>query len=970
MHAVLQLESGSRRAARLAVTVATCAALSALVGAVVDNTLLARLLPQFPPLQVPTAIGLLGVAGALGGLLLGRAWAVRGGAAVAFLGAAVSLGPHVGGVPLQTASAPVAVTSGGSLLLIGVACLALCARRARVWLPVAAIVAGVPATLNAVLLLTYGTDVLGGLRDNPVTGVSLLGAAACVAVGGCLVFIAWRRAPGTDLLPAWASPAVGVWALVTTVVLWRTLRVVERERTGDLLAEYAGVAERELLTQLTLSARRLGDLGAEVQHRLAHHAARPDTAAVTFVPAAPAFSSFGWMDSTFAVRALMAIGVRVGPDLLRLQAQVDSARPRFTGLLRRGRSAVDVVADSAGTELVMVAPMCAAAPCPATAVGLLRPEVLLRPAFAIAVPGYDVTVRAGPTTIFPPGERAGGAPGPLVGRTDVRAFGNRWDVEARPSAAMLPLYQSDLAKVVAALGLVVSFLLATTTHLVRVRVATARLAERERVARALEGAADGVWELDLSNGEATRSPTVWKRLGYDPASLDPRQAAARWAKLVHPGDHGDLARAQEHLTGGHTESYEIEYRVRAVDGEWHWIVERGRVVERDPAGRAVRLLGVCADVTERRRADQALAESERRFRAAFESGFQLQALLDLEARVLEANRAALDIVGVDLDTVRGRPLWDTPWWRGDERRVQRLRRACGEAALGRTVRYEEEIRGRAGAPAIIDLSLKPIADGDGRVHQLLAEGRDITDLKRAADTLRELETLSTMGRLAARVAHEINNPLAGIQNSFLLIKDAVQETHPYYPYVGAIEREIARIAGITRQLYETYRPESEGTPDSSVATVISDAVRMLEQVNRTANVSIRVDTSVAPAVLPIPSALLRQAVYNLVQNAVDASPPGETVWVRAGGTHEVFCLSVRDRGPGVPPDLRERIFEPFVSTKRANGGSTSGMGLGLSLVRRSVQALGGSIEITDPEDGGTEIVIRLPLHTARARASC
>jgi PAS domain S-box-containing protein len=388
-------------------------------------------------------------------------------------------------------------------------------------------------------------------------------------------------------------------------------------------------------------------------------------------------------------------------------------------------------------------------------------------------------------------------------------------------------------------------------------------------------------------------------------------------------------------------------------------VERGRVVERDPYGQPIRLLGVCADVTERKRAENALAASERRFRAVFDSGFQFQSLLDLDGRLLEANRTSLEFGGVELEDVRGTYFWDTPWWRADPARQARLQHACVQAAQGETVLYQEEVQGLGDRRALIDFSLKPIQDAEGRVRQILAEGRDITERKRAEDAMREMDTLSTMGRLAARVAHEINNPLAGIQNSFLLVKDAVPESHPHHAYVGAIEREIARIAAVTRQLYETYRPGSDGAAPATVPVVISDAVRMLEQVNRGSKVRIDVEAEEAPSVVPIPSALLRQAVYNLVQNAVEASPPGGAVRVRAWREQRTFWLSVRDWGPGVPTHLREKIFEPFVSTK--NGIKTGGMGLGLSLVRRSVQAVGGRIEIHDPEGGGAEFRIQLPL---------
>ncbi len=360
-------------------------------------------------------------------------------------------------------------------------------------------------------------------------------------------------------------------------------------------------------------------------------------------------------------------------------------------------------------------------------------------------------------------------------------------------------------------------------------------------------------------------------------------------------------------------------------------------------------------------------ESERRFRATFDSAFQMVWLLTPEGKLLEANATALAVAGPTGEDLRGRPLWDTPWF-ASPADAGRMRGAVEEARTGRVVRYEDTLAGGDGDGTVhvLDLSIKPIRDAEGRVGQVLCEGRDITQRRRAEAAITELQTLSSMGRMAARVAHEINNPLAGIRNSFLLVKDAVPPDHPHYRFVGAIEREIGRIAVVTRQLYETYRPDQELHAACAVGTVLSDVAALLHQVNRERDVAITVDTTGISGTVPVAEAVVRQVAYNIIQNAVEASRLGGTVRVSArvegmeeGNGDGTLLLIVEDDGPGIPSAIRDRIFEPFYSTK--TGLSTGGMGLGLALVRRSVEALHGSIIIGDGVDGGARFEIRIPL---------
>lgn len=250
-------------------------------------------------------------------------------------------------------------------------------------------------------------------------------------------------------------------------------------------------------------------------------------------------------------------------------------------------------------------------------------------------------------------------------------------------------------------------------------------------------------------------------------------------------------------------------------------------------------------------------------------------------------------------------------------------------------------------------------DLGGRAHRILGITADVTAGRRAEQALREIDALTTMGRVAAKVAHEINNPLAGIQSAFMLIKAAIPKDHPDFHYTGAIEREISRIGAVTRQLYETYRPDPEDGSGTSVGTLVRDATAFISQVNRSAGVNFDVMIDTLPTVLPLSGAVLRQIIYNLVQNAVDASPVGGRIMVVAEVEGRELVMRISDQGPGVSPELRTRIFEPFFSTKGRS--RTSGMGLGLAMVSRSVSSAGGSIEVDDAPGGGACFHVRLPL---------
>ncbi len=922
------------------------------------------------PLYPNEAVGLVGA----GLALLALAWKRRGlalaGGMIAALVGGLTLFQFVSGVDLgidrvllgglgpilDGARFPGRMTASSALGLFfaGVSLVALVGARGS---GAVAIVAGVfgatVAALGGAVIFGYATGMLAAFQSGGVAGGSPLGALALSALGGSIVAVAWDSDRPVATLPRWFAPAVTIACLTATILIWRALVSRDSEQLNQQLVHEAVAVRQALRIRIDALVKSLGRLAARTGQLTR---AEWTTDAERMVRDVAAYRAVVWTDPSGAVRVV--------PDLTR-----DGALARQVADL--GNPVVDTVVGlrylddprsaslvDQGRQLTVRVAACLDGRCRGRVLGLFD----LHRLFAATL---DETGRYGCVTVATAGRVLRASPDDhcrndrQAGQTFMAVGSNSWTVTVRPTEQMLAANGSTLPTVILLLGILVSGLLGASLRLAQRSWDLARRAEQTEVSHALQTATDGVWEWAPPDGPMRRA-AMWRALGFGEIPLPTRVA---WESLIHPLDQPHVADALRDHLAGRTESLTMEYRIRAADGTWHWIVDRARVVEWHAFREPSRVLGIYADITERHVAAEALRASERRFRAMFDSAFQLQMLLNLDYRLLEVNRTALAFAETRLETVRGRRIWNTPWWQGSLAREARLRKACGRAAAGETVPYQEELSGSAGRRASVECSLQPIRDEQGRVVQILVEARDVSDRERAERALRELATFSTMGRLAARVAHEINNPLAGIQNSFMLIKDAVPDDHPYVRYVGAIEREIDRIASVTRQLYGLYRAERDDAAETAIGIAVSDAVGLLNQVNRRANVRIETDTDGASSVLPLPDALIRQIVFNLVQNAVEASPPGTSVAVRAWTEAGVCWLTVRDHGPGIPADLRERIFTDFYSTK--SGLATGGMGLGLSIVRRSVHALGGRIEVLSPPDGGAEIRAQLPFTTER-----
>jgi two-component system NtrC family sensor kinase len=255
----------------------------------------------------------------------------------------------------------------------------------------------------------------------------------------------------------------------------------------------------------------------------------------------------------------------------------------------------------------------------------------------------------------------------------------------------------------------------------------------------------------------------------------------------------------------------------------------------------------------------------------------------------------------------------------------------------------------AAALAAGDLDARIDIDTPDEFGALAAEFNAMTvALKRHQRQLVESEKLAGIGRLAAGVAHELNNPLQVMIGYLSLNRDLPDRR--LARQLGAIEEEALRCKGIVDGLLELSRP-----------TVTSGPVDLRELCEDVAG-GLRISARVAAPHLCVEGAAvalgdgpkLRQAVFNLMKNAVEAAGPAGDVQVRIGAADGVVEVAVSDTGPGIAPETKLRLFEPFFTTK------PTGTGLGLSVSRAIALAHGGDIEIGCPDSGGAVFTLRLP----------
>lgn len=267
--------------------------------------------------------------------------------------------------------------------------------------------------------------------------------------------------------------------------------------------------------------------------------------------------------------------------------------------------------------------------------------------------------------------------------------------------------------------------------------------------------------------------------------------------------------------------------------------------------------------------------------------------------------------------------------------------------------WQGEILNRAkdGSPYWVDTTIVPFVDARHHPYQYTAIRHDITARKQMEARLREQAALARVGQMAAVVAHEVRNPLAGIKGAMQVLEARRPEGDPEAPVMRDIVSRVDSLGELVNDLLLFARP----TPPRVNTLAVRPLLQQAADIARRDPAGARTDITIAGPDLTIDgdAELIKALFLNLLLNSAQAmSGAGRIELTVTEITHGVQIV-VRDYGPGIPEHLRQEIFEPFFTTK------TRGGGLGLAIARRTAELHGGSLVLGQPEGGGTEMIVTL-----------
>jgi PAS domain S-box-containing protein len=475
-----------------------------------------------------------------------------------------------------------------------------------------------------------------------------------------------------------------------------------------------------------------------------------------------------------------------------------------------------------------------------------------------------------------------------------------------------------------------------------------------------------IFRLDPSDLRITyASPNIGWLLGYDAAEMV--GVAGAWERVMHPDDRARVLEAVQAAVDGGTVQIEQEYRLRGKDGRYRWFFSLMRV-DYDAAARPETMLLYCLDIADRKAAEDARAESERRLQAILDHSPAAISLKDMSGRYILINQEFERVAGVPRDAIVGatdRELFPP--------RLADAYRANDEHVLRKNRGLEvEETFLQSDGVHIYHAVKFPLLDAAGRPYALCAISIDITERKKTDDALKIARLEAERANRAksdflSRMSHDLRTPLNAILG-FAQLLELAELAEDEQEGVAQILKGGQHLLHLINEVLDIARIEaghlSLSPEPVNAGDVVQEVLELVRPLAAARGIALQVHEPADTLVIRADRQRLNQILLNLLSNAVKYNRPNGLVTVgferRDGGRVRV---TVTDTGAGIPPGKLARLFQPF-ERLGAEQTAIEGTGLGLALSRGLAEAMDGSLGVMSQVDRGSTFWVELALSDA------
>jgi len=513
----------------------------------------------------------------------------------------------------------------------------------------------------------------------------------------------------------------------------------------------------------------------------------------------------------------------------------------------------------------------------------------------------------------------------------------------------------------------------------RIRMEKQLQESEQRLRFALEGSNEGLWDWDIKADRVYYDRRWMEILGYEAGEMETH--VGTWAELVHPDDlAGAEKKLGDHLEGK-TEFYESQYRLKTKSGQWKWILDRGKVVERDQAGRAVRMTGTHTDISKLKSIEESLRASEGKVNAMLQSIGDHMSMMDKDLNILWVNDVAKNIFGND---IIGKKCYEVYHSRKEPCQPCLTLKAFDD---GKVHQHDTEAIDKNGQTIYFHCTANvALRDKDGKPAAVLEISRDITERKRAEKELmdinRQLEASVEQANMLAQealaatrakseflanVSHEIRTPMNAIIG-FCELMQTEEFSDERAEYVNIISDSSRDLLAIINEILEISKIEAgkvhTEVTDSNLGGVLDHIELLMSHAARKKGLKFKVvRCGKLPAKIRTDCVRLRQCLINLVNNAIKFTEKGHVyinVCSETNNVRSYIRFSVEDTGIGISTEKQTHIFDAFSQADSSTTRRFDGTGLGLTITKRLVELLGGEISLTSTPGKGSVFSIIIP----------